>query len=67
MKKKKCCKNCDHYDPRNRFCRALPPTPTVIDIEDDNGNYREYVLSKYPVIPYPTTDWCDTYFKEIII
>ena len=58
----RCCKNCKCFDDRTKFCRAKPPVPTVVRSEEET---RDFILSKYPVIVYPETDWCEECFVQI--
>ena len=48
-----CCATCPAFEERTKFCRANPPQP-LIQINDG----RDFVVSKYPVVVYPDTDWC---------
>ena len=50
----KCCRKCKFYESRTKFCRARPPVPLVLD----SGNTKDFVVSKYPGVVFPDTDWC---------
>jgi hypothetical protein len=57
----KCCKDCAFFEERNRFCRRFPPQPVVISVkkrDSDQDVRNDLVVSKYPVVVYPDSDWC---------
>jgi hypothetical protein len=67
MNEEKCCKDCAFYESRNKFCRRYPPTPITISVKNKKtGKIEEFVVSKYPVISFETTDWCGEFKNNLI-
>lgn len=64
--KEKCCLNCKHFDERTHFCRLNPPIPMLFYTVDRNGNKMQNVSSKFPVITFPSQDYC-SHFALLMI
>ncbi len=55
----KACDQCLAYEHRTKFCRLNPPTPVTIQVKDkQTDEIKHFVVSKYPVISFPETDFC---------
>ena len=60
-----CCEACKHFEERTKFCRLSPPAPIVVVKNLDNGEQVRFVESKFPVIPFPKTDYCSEFSGKI--
>ena len=68
MNTEKCCERCLAYEPRTGFCRLNPPTPVTIKVKDKHsGEVKDFVVSKYPVISFPDTDWCQKFEDKNLV
>ena len=59
-KDKVCCKNCQWFEERTRFCRKNPPVPST----KRNRDGKEVITSLFPKITYPETDYCSFWEKN---
>ena len=57
--KDECCFLCRSFEERTCFCRRRPPVPVVVERDG-----QMLVMSKFPVIKFPKSDWCDEFERN---